>query len=184
MGASREATYATLAEPALLLVLGALGALTGTHTLGGALGLHLGSGPAVVAWVASLFALLVVVQAEGARMPVDDPATHLELTMIHEVMVLDHSGPELAVIETSAAVKLTLGISIIAALLNPWSGTAHPGAAIAANLGLTIVIAILFGTVESLVARLQLRVVPRYLLTAVIAGGVALLATTWQGAIP
>jgi formate hydrogenlyase subunit 4 len=183
MGASREATYATLVEPALLMVLGALCAVTGNDTLVGALGIHLASGPAVVAWLASLFALLVVVQAEGARMPVDDPTTHLELTMIHEVMVLDHSGPELAVIQTGAAVKLTLGISLVAALLNPWSGTDRVAAAIGANLVLTLAIAVLFGTVESLVARLQLRVLPRYLLTAVVAGGVALLATTWQEAI-
>ncbi len=184
MGASREATFAVVVEPALLLVLGALCTFGGTNTLAGALGAHGWQGPAVVAWIASIVALVVVVQAESARIPVDDPTTHLELTMVHEVMVLDHSGPELAAIQASAALKLTLGIALIAALVNPWSGTDHVALAAATNLGGSLVIAVLIGTVESLIARLQLRVVPRYLLTAVIAGALAVFATTWQGAFP
>ncbi len=184
MGASREATYATLVEPGLLLVLGALCAVTGEHTLFGALGLAPYNGATAATWLASLVALFVVVQAEGARMPIDDPATHLELTMIHEVMVLDHSGPELAAIQTTSALKLTLGIALFATLLNPWSGTDHLLLAVSVNLLLSLGTAVLIGTLESLLARLKLRGVPRYLFTAVVAGGIALLATTWQGEVP
>lgn len=180
MGASREATYAAILEPALFLVAGALCLVTGQRSLAGALALHLGGGAAPVVWLASLVALLIVVQVEAARMPVDDPTTHLELTMIHEVMVLDHSGPELAAIQTGAAVKLTVGVSIIAALLNPWAGSASVVPAAIANVLLCVAVAALLGSVESLVARLKLRAVPQYIVVALIAGGVALLATTWR----
>jgi formate hydrogenlyase subunit 4 len=180
MGASREATYAAILEPALFLVAGALCLVTGQRSLAGALALHLGGGAALVVWLASLVALLIVVQVEAARMPVDDPTTHLELTMIHEVMVLDHSGPELAAIQTGAAVKLTVGVSIIAALLNPWAGSARVVPAAIANVLLCVAVAALLGSVESLVARLKLRAVPQYIVVALVAGGVALLATTWR----
>jgi formate hydrogenlyase subunit 4 len=181
MGASREATFATLVEPALLLVMGALGATTGATSLMGAVSQGAHSIEALVAWGASLFALLVVVQAEGARMPVDDPTTHLELTMIHEVMVLDHSGPELAAIQITAALKLTLGASLIAALLNPWTGSGPAATGLVVHLLLMVMIAVVIGTIESLWARFQLPVLHRYLFMAVVGGAVALLATTWQG---
>jgi formate hydrogenlyase subunit 4 len=180
MGASREATFATLVEPGLFLAMGAACLTAGTSTLSGALAMPLAGGPAVVVWAASLVALLVLVQAEAARVPIDDPATHLELTMIHEVMVLDHSGPELAAIQTGAAVKLTLGLAMIAALLNPSSGV--PGAAF--NVGAVLGLAVVIGTIESLVARFAMRAVPRYLGAAVVAGAIAVLATTWQGGAP
>jgi hypothetical protein len=122
-------------------------------------------------------------QAEGARMPIDDPATHLELTMIHEVTVLDHSGPELAAIQATATLKLTLGITLFATLLNPCSGTGPVALAVGVNLLLSVATAVLIGTLESLLARLKLQAVPRYLFTAVVAGAIALLATTWQGAV-
>lgn len=184
MGASREATYATLVEPALLLVLGALCAVAGAESLSAALAFSPSNGATFVVWAASLAALLIVVQAEGARMPIDDPATHLELTMIHEGMVLDHSGPELAAIQTTSALKLTLGLALLASLLNPWAGSTSVELAIGVNLLLTLLLAVFVGTLESLLARLKLRVVPRYLLTAVVAAGIAVLATTWQGALP
>jgi formate hydrogenlyase subunit 4 len=168
MGASREATFATLVEPGLFLAMGAACLTAGTSTLSGALAMPLAGGPAVVVWAASLVALLVLVQAEAARVP------------IHEVMVLDHSGPELAAIQTGAAVKLTLGLAMIAALLNPSSGV--PGAAF--NVGAVLGLAVVIGTIESLVARFAMRAVPRYLGAAVVAGAIAVLATTWQGGAP
>jgi formate hydrogenlyase subunit 4 len=180
MGASREATYAAILEPALFLVAGALCLVTGQRSLAGALALHLDGGAALVVWLASIVALVIVVQVEAARMPVDDPATHLELTMIHEVMVLDHSGPELAAVQLGAAVKLTAGIGLIAALCNPWAGSARWAVAAVANVLLCLVVAVFLGSVESLVARLKLRAVPQYILAALIAGGIALLAATWR----
>lgn len=179
MGAAREATFATLIEPALFLVLGALALFVGTDTLSHALRLRLDDGPAIAIWFASVVALLIVLQVEAARLPVDDPATHLELTMVHEVMVLDHSGPDLAAIQTAAACKLYTGATIIATLLNPWAG--HDSAtAIATQLALSLALAITLGTIESVIARLKLRAVPQYVVVALACGVLAVLATAWR----
>lgn len=179
MGAAREATYATLAEPALFLALGALCLFTGSSQLSQALTLHVTDGASALAWVAVLVALFVVLQVETARVPVDDPQTHLELTMIHEVMVLDHSGPELAAIQYATGVKLLVATSFLATLLNPFAGEGSLRAALA-TLALSVAVAVAVGTVESLVARLKLRTVPQYVALAVGAGVVALLASTWR----
>ena len=180
MGAAREATFATLLEPAYFLVTGALCLVTHSHTLHQALTPDLAAGAEVVlVWAAAVVALVIVLQVETARMPVDDPTTHLELTMVHEVMVLDHSGPDLAAIQTGAAVKLFVGCALIATLLNPWAGTGTVAGAVA-NLGLCAAVAVGVGTVESLVARLKLRRVPLYIAIALVAGAIALLATSWR----
>ncbi len=183
MGAAREATFSTLLEPALFLVLGALCLQSGTHSLHEALVLHPHDRESTVVWIVSIISLLIALQAETARMPVDDPGTHLELTMVHEVMTLDHSGPELASIQWGSAIKLMVGASIIATLLNPWSGSGTPSAALM-NLFLCVTVAVVIGTVESLIARLRLRTVPRYILISIVAGMVALLATTWRLGAP
>lgn len=179
MGAAREATFSTLVEPALFLVLGALCLFSRTHSLHQALALRVVDGASAVAWAAALVCLLVVLQTETARMPVDDPTTHLELTMVHEVMVLDHAGPELAAIQVANAVKLLVGASMIATLLSPLAG-AGTAASAALTLGLSVGVAVLVGTVESLMARLKLRAVPQYVGVAIAAGAIALLATTWR----
>lgn len=179
MGAAREATFSTVLEPALFLALGALSLLTHAQTLHEAVAPHLADGPAVVIWGAAVVALMVVLQVETARMPIDDPTTHLELTMVHEVMVLDHSGPDLAAIQVGSAVKFLVGTSIIATLLNPWRGVDSPLAA-AVNVALSVGIAVVVGTVESLIARFKLRAVPHYIAAAIVAGVVALLATAWR----
>lgn len=179
MGAAREATFATLLEPVLFLVAGSLCALSDTRTLHEALMPALSSGAAVVVWAGALLALLIVLQVETGRIPVDDPSTHLELTMVHEVMVLDHSGPELAAIQYSAALKLFVGTSLLATLLNPWAGSGTLPSA-CAHVTLCAGVAVVVGTVESLSARLKLRAVPRYILVAICAGAVALLATAWR----
>jgi len=121
-------------------------------------------------------------QVEAARVPVDDPTTHLELTMIHEVMVLDHSGPDLAAIQYASAMKLTICAAFVAALVNPLHGSGLLGAA--ANVVLTLLVAVAVGCVESLVARLRLRAVPQYVLSATVAALIALLTTSWwQGGV-
>jgi len=179
MGAAREAVFSSLLEPAFFLVAGALSFLGGHYTLHELAALHLRAGGPAVVWVLAIAALLIILQVETSRMPVDDPSTHLELTMVHEVMVLDHSGPDLAAIQWGAATKLFVGSSVIATLLNPWAGTASVLSA-ATNLALCGLIAVFLGTVESLLARLKLRAVPQYIAVALACGGVALLATIWR----
>lgn len=179
MGAAREATFSTLLEPALFLILGALGFFSGANTLHGALVLHQPGGAALIIWGAAIVALTIILQVETARLPVDDPTTHLELTMIHEVMVLDHSGPELAAIQVGTAIKFFVGASILATLLNPWSGEGSVLAGVM-NLGLCVFIAALMGTIESLIARFKLRAVPQYIAVALISGVIALLAASWR----
>jgi formate hydrogenlyase subunit 4 len=175
MGASREATFATLLEPVLFLVAGALALHSGEHRFSLLLSPALDSAPAIIMWVAALVALLIVVQVEAARMPVDDPTTHLELTMVHEVMILDHSGPELALLHYGAAVKLFVGISVVATLANPWV-PGNAALAILLHVALCIGIAIVIAMVESLIARLKLRVVPQYIVVGLAAAGIALLS--------
>lgn len=180
MGASREATFAALIEPAFILVTGAACLLTQERSFGALLALRPTDGLHAVAWLMSIVALLVVVQVESARMPIDDPTTHLELTMVHEVMILDHSGPDLAALQAAAAVKLTVGLSLIAALINPLSGAGEPALVGAVNVLIVLALAVVIGTVESLIARLKLQAVPQYIIVAFVAAGVALLATTFR----
>jgi formate hydrogenlyase subunit 4 len=175
MGASREVTFSALAEPALFLGLAAVAQHTGTFSLSSMfLGVTTESwaqvGPALVL-IAATF--LVVFLTENARMPVDDPTTHLELTMIHEVMVLDHSGPDFAFILYSSALKLwvlgTLLVSILVPVRSgvPWLDTA---AATAGMVGL----AVLTGLIESSMARLRLVHVPQLLVGASVLSALAL----------
>jgi formate hydrogenlyase subunit 4 len=121
IGASREMMIATLAEPAMLLVVFSVSLVAGStnlssvaaYTASSAVGLRVSLGMALVA-------LVIVAIAENARVPVDNPATHLELTMVHEAMVLEYSGRHLAMIEIAAALKLVLYLSLIACIFFPW----------------------------------------------------------------
>jgi formate hydrogenlyase subunit 4 len=183
MGASREATFSAVLEPVLFLVVGALCLHAGTRTFYQALIPILDSGPAVTLWICSIVALLIVVQVESSRMPIDDPTTHLELTMVHEVMILDHSGPELAMLQLGSATKLFVGVSAIATLVNPWAGSTTVIVTVLVHLGLCLGIAIVIGLSESVIARLKLRVVPQYIVIGVVAGIVALLAMLGRTAV-
>ncbi len=166
MGTAREAAFSTYAEPALFLLIGAAGAATGMTSFADLIG-HLHNTPYYAIIVAPLvLTLLILLQAEAARVPVDDPLTHLELTMIHEVMILDHSGPELAAMQFSAAMKMTLYAGLIAALVNPFNPLTSPVACVLASFGLMLAVALIVGCVESLTARLPMRWVTRYLLIA------------------
>jgi len=174
MGASREAAFSALAEPALFLALAALAMTTGRLSLSGILG-GLDALPAAVpAILLSVAALGAVLLVENARIPIDDPATHLELTMVHEVMVLDHSGPDLAVIEYASAMKLFITSALLAAVAAP--GLAgHPlGLAVGA-----LVVAGTVGLVESVTARLRLPRVKQFLVGASALGAVALAAAVF-----
>ena len=174
MGASREVLFSALAEPALMLGLAALARTAGSLSLSGIFSgiagpSWLAFGPAFVLVTA---ALLVVFLAENARIPVDDPSTHLELTMIHEVMVLDYSGPDLALILYGSALKLwVLGALIVNIALSPIGLTGT--AALAAFAAGMILLAVGVGIIESVMARLSLLKVPQLLVGA---GATALLA--------
>jgi len=132
IGSSREMMIASLAEPALLMIAFTLSLLAGSTQLSSvATYMH---GPDVglrVSLAMALVALVMVAVAENARIPVDNPATHLELTMVHEAMILEYSGRHLAVIEASASLKLLLYLSIIGCVFAPW-GMAVAGQGLAA----------------------------------------------------
>ncbi len=167
MGASREAGFAAFTEPALFLCLLALVLATGELSLGGILGT-----PLAVAWSAGGpplvmvgIALFIILLAEGSRVPVDDPATHLELTMIHEVMVLDHSGPDLGLILYGGALKLAVFAALVVGVMVPRTGVSAPVSAAILLAGL-VVVAVVVGLVESVMARLRLDRVPQLLVAA------------------
>jgi len=180
MGASREATFSALVEPAMFLSLGTLGSMAGASSFSQMLTFH-GADPAVVVVrVGCTIAMTVLLQVESARMPVDDPTTHLELTMVHEVMILDHSGPDLAAMEYGAGLKLAAGSALLASLINPFGAGSPRLLVAAAHLALMLLIAVLVGTTESTIARLRLSAVPRYLLAALFGAVLALLASIWR----
>ena len=133
IGSSREMMIASLAEPAMLMVVFTLSLLAGSTQLSsiaafmqGPVGLRVSLGLALVG-------LVMVAIAENARIPVDNPATHLELTMVHEAMILEYSGRHLALIEAASSVKLLLYLSVIACVFAPW-GIAVSGEGFAAYL--------------------------------------------------
>jgi formate hydrogenlyase subunit 4 len=165
MGAARELTFACLSEPAFFFALLVLGKESGSLSLSGMLRFPaVGMPGALVApLVLMAIGLFIVMLAETCRIPIDDPATHLELTMIHEVMVLDHGGPLLGMILYSSAQKLLVLGSILIHLIVP----VHAGRA-ALDWALYVVellgLAVAIGVVESTMARLRMRRVP-YLLT-------------------
>jgi formate hydrogenlyase subunit 4 len=175
MGAAREVTFSALAEPALFLGLLSLVRSTGgrdlTHLLGdGLAAAWLTDGPALLLVALAFF---VVALAENARIPVDDPATHLELTMIHEVMVLDHSGPDLALIQYGAALKLYLFGALVVKLALGARVTDPLAAFLAFGAG-QLLFAVAIGLVESTMARLRLSRVPQMLVGASVLSGLAL----------
>jgi formate hydrogenlyase subunit 4 len=173
MGASREAFFSALAEPAFFLAMAGLSRMTGSLTLAGML-----QGITAEHWLHGapsllliLVALFLVFLAENARIPVDDPTTHLELTMVHEVMILDHSGPDLAMLEYGVALKLWLMAAVSAALLVP-AGTSALWLPL--FFVLMFIIGVLVALVESSMARLRLIRVPQLLIGAGVFAGLAL----------
>lgn len=168
MGAAREATFSALAEPGLFLGLMVLVRRAGEASLS----LMLEPGTVSRAWGATggalalvLVSFFVVLLTENSRIPVDDPTTHLELTMVHEVMVLDHSGPGFAAILYGAALKLFVLSALVVGVAFPLS-TGNTWADWGLFLGAMVVIAIAVGIVESVMARLRLLHVPRLLVAA------------------
>ena len=170
MGASREALVSTLAEAPLLLGLAAVSIQAGSPTLAGIVQwtLHQDIFQVSAVHALALGALALVAIAETGRIPVDNPTTHLELTMIHEAMVLEYSGPSLALIEWASAVKLSVIAGLLIALFLPagMAGGLTPaalGLALAAFLGKLLVLAAAVAVVESSVAKLRMYMVPDFL---------------------
>jgi formate hydrogenlyase subunit 4 len=181
IGSSREVMIASLAEPAMIMIVFTLALVAGSTQLSTMAGFLLT--PAVglrVSLGLALIGLIIVAIAENSRIPVDNPATHLELTMVHEAMVLEYSGRHLAVIELSAALKLLLYVSLIACLFTPW-GMAAPGAnagalvlGALAYLGKLAVAGALLALFETSIAKMRVFRVPEFLGAALMLG---LLAT-------
>ena len=139
IGASREMMIASLAEPAMLMVVFTLSLLAGSTQLSYiAAALQAPEVGLRVSLALALVALIMVALAENARIPVDNPATHLELTMVHEAMILEYSGRHLALIEAASYLKLVLYVSLIACVFFPW-GIAVSGQGYVAGVGLYIV---------------------------------------------
>jgi len=177
IGSSREMMIASLAEPAMLMVVFTLALLAGSTQLSevaafmtsGDVGLRVSLGLALVA-------LIMVAIAENARIPVDNPATHLELTMVHEAMVLEYSGRHLALIDLAAQLKLVLYASLIACIFIPW-GLTSVGAApelyaigAAAFLVKLAALGFLLAAFEMSIAKMRVFRVPEFL------GGALMLA--------
>jgi formate hydrogenlyase subunit 4 len=170
IGSSREALIATFAEPAILLTVFALALVAGSTQL--ATVVEVMGSPAVglrVSLGMALIALIIVAIAENARIPVDNPATHLELTMVHEAMVLEYSGRHLALIELAASLKLLLFMSLIACIFVPW-GIAGAGAGILDHLagaafwlGKLVVLCLLLAVFETAIAKMRVFRVPQFL---------------------
>jgi formate hydrogenlyase subunit 4 len=172
MGASREAWFSALIEPAFLLALVPLSMRAGNLSLSAMLSGPGGPVQAFPALFLSAAAVFVVFLAENARIPVDDPETHLELTMIHEAMILDHGGVDLAFIHYGAALKMWAFGSLFAGLLAPRTGDWISDAAVALAVMACLWVAV--GTVESIMARLRLSKVPQLLVAAAAMSALAL----------
>lgn len=168
MGAAREAFFSMLAEATVFMVLILFYRMNGSLSLAGyfrgdhPITLISPNGALLLLVIVSMFMILLT---ENSRVPVDDPATHLELTMIHEVMILDHSGPDLALIEAGAFCKLLFYAAFITNVLIPdqlLTGVGYTAAFIA----VLVVIYMMIGLVESIMARFKMNLVPKYILTS------------------
>jgi formate hydrogenlyase subunit 4 len=181
IGSSREVMIASLAEPAMLMIMFTLALIAGStqlsimaaHMVSGEVGLRVSLGLA-------LLALIMVAIAENARIPVDNPATHLELTMVHEAMVLEYSGRHLALIDLASELKLLLYVSVIGCLFTPWGIAPPNGTAAEIAVGFATYIAklavggVLLAMFETSIAKMRVFRVPAFLGAALMMG---LLAT-------
>lgn len=174
MGASREMTVIALVEPTLLVAIFALSVRVGSTNLTDIVSATLHDPGRVVSPVSLLaaVALVVVVVAETGRLPVDNPSTHLELTMVHEAMVLEYAGPDLALVELASALRLTVFLGLLANLFAPWgiatevTGSAIPLALLVAVATLVLKVGVLgvaLAVAEVFLAKLRLFRVPELL---------------------
>jgi formate hydrogenlyase subunit 4 len=181
IGSSREMMIASLAEPAMIMIVFTLALLAGSTQLSTMVSFM--TSPEVglrVSLALALIALIMVAIAENARIPVDNPATHLELTMVHEAMVLEYSGRHLALIDLAASLKLLLYVSLIGCLFAPWgiaglgAGPAALVVGVAVYIGKLAVGGFLLALFETSIAKMRVFRVPEFLGAALMLG---LLAT-------
>jgi formate hydrogenlyase subunit 4 len=181
IGSSREVMIASLAEPAMIMIIFTLALIAGSTQLSAMAAFMASSAVGLrVSLALALVALIMVAIAENGRIPIDNPATHLELTMVHEAMVLEYSGRHLALIELSSSLKLILYVSLIACLFAPWgiesAGAALPALALGAvaYVGKLVVGGSLLALFETSIAKMRVFRVPEFLGAALMLG---LLAT-------
>jgi formate hydrogenlyase subunit 4 len=176
IGSSREMMFASLAEPAMMMIVFTLALLAGSTQLSVVAEFMQVHASLRVSLGLALFALIIVALAENARIPVDNPATHLELTMVHEAMVLEYSGRHLAVLELAAALKLLLYLSLIACIFMPWgiapvgSGPTAYAIGLASYLAKVGVGGFLLVLFETSVAKMRVFRVPDFLGIALMLG--------------
>ncbi len=168
MGAAREAFFSTLAEGTIFAILILFfrfsGSLSFQEFFTGTNAMNIGGEHGALLLLV-IIALYIVMLTENSRVPVDDPATHLELTMIHEVMILDHSGPDLALIELGAWFKLLFYSAFLSQILNPLQ-LADPLMNGLLFFGIVTLIYMSVGVVESITARFRMNLVPKFILTS------------------
>jgi len=181
IGSSREVMIASLAEPAMIMIVFTLALVAGSTQLSSIAAFMTSSGVGLrVSLGLALIALIMVAIAENGRIPIDNPATHLELTMVHEAMVLEYSGRHLALIELAASLKLIFYASLIACLFAPWGIEVNSAAVstlfigIAAYVGKLAVAGFLLALFETSIAKMRVFRVPEFLGAALMLG---LLAT-------
>jgi formate hydrogenlyase subunit 4 len=181
IGSSREVMIASLAEPAMLMIVFTLALVAGSTQLSTMVAYMLSSEVGLrVSLGLALIALIMVAIAENARIPIDNPATHLELTMVHEAMVLEYSGRHLALIDLSAELKLLLYVSVIACLFTPWgiagadAGAQAIAVGVASYLGKLAAGGFLLAVFETAIAKMRVFRVPAFLGAALM---LSLLAT-------
>ncbi len=164
MGANREALYSMLVEPAFFILMGSMALLTSSMSFHDFyVGIYASSDLSYLLVIVSIFLLLQIVLVENSRVPVDDPKTHLELTMVHEVMVLDYSGFDMAIINYSTALKLAVYGSLIANFIIPAGESI--GIQVIVFLVIQISCAVLIGISESFRARNKMLKNPQWILT-------------------
>ena len=180
MGASREARFAVFAEPIFFFTIGSLALVTRHYSFETILaGISWGN-PSIVVFISvGLLSLFFLMIAECSRMPVDDPNTHLELTMIHEVMILDASGIDLMLYQYAAALKLLLYSTLAALLLNPF-GILGPAPGLLVFDATILALAVGLAFIETLMARFRLVLVPQFLLFATAIGVLNMLIFTFS----
>ena len=186
IGSSREVMIASLAEPAMIMIVFTLALVAGSTQLSTVAAVFAGGVGLRVSLGLALIALALVAVAENGRIPVDNPATHLELTMVHEAMILEYSGRHLAVIELAGSLKLILYVSLIASVFAPWTlapvdgGAAELAIGLAAYVVKLAVAGVLLAVFETSLAKMRVFRVPTFMGASLMLGllGVLLLFVT------
>lgn len=178
MGSAREATFSMLSEPALFLALMAIVGKSGLISFENSFAqispnLWITSG---IGFLLIAVALFIIILVENSRIPIDDPNTHLELTMIHEVMILDHSGPLLGIVEVSALLKMFAFISIIVHVVFPFELDNTFINFLIYYCGM-LVIAVAIGIIESTMARIKLKKIPTFQIVVIVLAGIGMFLT-------